>query len=420
MLEKRTDDVAGSAAAIIVRLHDRLEEIARSIQKILITEVPVIGDDPQLLELQRGTAAANVDTVFSAIRYNIPIDHVEPPTAALEYARRLAQRGVSVNALVRAYRLGHQEVLNFVADEVRVSGPDPQRSLDVFLHISTVLFHYVDWISQQIVVAYQNEHDRWLANRNSVRAQHVREILAGTDIDVDAATTAIHYPFNRIHLALVVWYGEPDTGDEIMLMERFINQLAQSLGTYDGSLFIPVDRITGWAWIALPGNASANIVARVRTFAGAQPDAPYIAVGNPLPGIGGFRHSHWQAQHARAIAITLGSNAHRVTAASDPGLPVAALLGNNIGEARAWIADVLGPLACGTDNDQRLRETLRVFLSTGSSLKAAADKLHMHTNSVKYRVNRALERRGRPITEDRIDVEVALLLCQWFGASVLS
>jgi hypothetical protein len=39
---------------------------------------------------------------------------------------------------------------------------------------------------------------------------------------------------------------------------------------------------------------------------------------------------------------------------------------------------------------------------------------------VKYRVRRALERRGRPIADDRLDVEVALLLCDWYGAAVLS
>jgi DNA-binding PucR family transcriptional regulator len=38
---------------------------------------------------------------------------------------------------------------------------------------------------------------------------------------------------------------------------------------------------------------------------------------------------------------------------------------------------------------------------------------------VKYRVQRAVERRGRPITDDRLDVELALLVCRWFGAAVL-
>jgi DNA-binding PucR family transcriptional regulator len=422
MAGSRAEDstiVARSAAEVAGRLNDRLKEMALSVQKILVTEIAELGDDAQLLELQLDTVEANVDTVFSAIRHNIPIKDVEPPTSALEYARRLAQRDVSANSLVRAYRLGHREVLNFILDEIRASKLDPQWSLDVYDHISRISFGYIDWISQQVLVTYQDEHDRWLENRNSVRAQRVREILDGTEVDAAAMTAAIRYPLGRRHLALVSWYREADNGDELVLMERFINQLAQSLGASDPPLFISVDRLTTWAWIPLPANAAADVTSRSRTFAEAQPDSPWIATGNPLPGIDGFRSSHRQAEQARAVAIMSGSDEHRFTAASEPGLPVAALLGDNVDAAGAWIADALGPLACRTDSDQRLRETLRVFLGTGSSFKAAADKLHLHTNTVKYRVGRAIERRGRPITDDRLEVEVALLLCHWFGEAVM-
>jgi DNA-binding PucR family transcriptional regulator len=126
-----------------------------------------------------------------------------------------------------------------------------------------------------------------------------------------------------------------------------------------------------------------------------------------------------QAQDSRAVAIATGAAARQVTAASDPGLSVAALLGDNVDAAAAWIGDVLGPLASATESDERLRETLRVFLHAGSSFKAAAEELHLHVNSVKYRIRRAIERRGRPITDDRLDVEVALLLCHWFDAAIL-
>lgn len=414
--------VARSAAVIVGRLDDRLEEMARSIQEILVIEIAELGDDAQLLELQRDTVEANVETVFSAIRHTIPIAHVEPPTAALD-ARRLAQRGVSANALVRAYRLGHQEVMRFVLDEIRASSLDPQHSLDVYEHIATIAFRYIDWISQQVVNAYQEERDRWLQNRNSIRAQRVREILDGTEVEVDAMTKALSYPLRRAHLALLVWYPTGEVGDELVRMERFINQLGQTLGAHDGPMFIPVDRVTGWAWIPVSSevssDATSHVVAEIRTFAEAQPDAPWIAAGSSLPGVDGFRRSHLQARLAYAVAIGSGCETRRITAASDPGVPVAALLGDNVAAARACIAEVLGPLAGRTDNDERLRETLRVFLGTGSSFKGAAEKLHLHTNSVKYRVQRAIERRGRPITDDRLDVEVALLLCHWFGPALL-
>jgi DNA-binding PucR family transcriptional regulator len=67
----------------------------------------------------------------------------------------------------------------------------------------------------------------------------------------------------------------------------------------------------------------------------------------------------------------------------------------------------------------RIRETLGVFLRTGGSFKAAAEELHLHSNSVKYRVQRAIDRRGRPISDGRLDIELALLLCHWYGSAVL-
>jgi hypothetical protein len=42
-----------------------------------------------------------------------------------------------------------------------------------------------------------------------------------------------------------------------------------------------------------------------------------------------------------------------------------------------------------------------------------------HFNSVKYRVGRAIARRGRDIGSDRLDVELALLACHWYGPAVL-
>jgi DNA-binding PucR family transcriptional regulator len=83
------------------------------------------------------------------------------------------------------------------------------------------------------------------------------------------------------------------------------------------------------------------------------------------------------------------------------------------------VAEVLGDLASDEENDERLRETLRVFLGCGSSYKSAAEQLNMHFNTVKYRIGRAVARRGRDIGSDRLEVELALLTCHWLGGAVL-
>ena len=60
-----------------------------------------------------------------------------------------------------------------------------------------------------------------------------------------------------------------------------------------------------------------------------------------------------------------------------------------------------------------------MYLACGASYKVAAEELNMHFNSVKYRVGRAVARRGREIGSDRLEVELALLACHWYGPAVL-
>ncbi len=115
----------------------------------------------------------------------------------------------------------------------------------------------------------------------------------------------------------------------------------------------------------------------------------------------------------------VGKREPTVIAATDPGVSIAALLSGDVADTRAWVAKVLGDLAGDDENDARLRETLRVYLGCGSSYKTAAEELNLHFNTVKYRVGRAVARRGREIDSDRLDVELALLICHWYGITVL-
>ncbi|CAJ1505195.1 helix-turn-helix domain-containing protein [[Mycobacterium] kokjensenii] len=412
--------VAEAAIEISQRLYDRLAETIGVIEDQVARESPELAADSPLLALLHQTVSANVDAYFSAIRHNIPVAEVTAPAVALEHARRLAQRGVPVNALVRGYRLGHSVALQVVLEEIRSARMDPDLSLSVLGAMSTLMFGYIDEMSQQVVAVYQAERERWLDSRNAVRALRVREILADEGTDVDAMTTAIRYPLRRTHVGIVVWYPDANE-DRLTAAEGFVKQLADTLPVHGAPLFIPADSTTGWAWLPLASEAADGVVERIRAGAHDAADQPWVAIGEPLPGVEGFRRSHQQALAAHTLAAASGVPANRVSAAGDPGLSAAALLGGeNVAAARAWVAEVLGPLAADTEGDGRLRDTLRVFLRTGSSFKAAGEQLHFHVNTVKYRVQRAVERRGRPIAEDRLDVEIALLLCQWYGTSVLS
>lgn len=413
-------DISGYVAQAAERMHERLAEVSSFIRRSLEDEIPELRGDARIMELHGASVEGNVDTLLRALRYDIAVERVEAPTAALEFARRLAQHDVPVNALVRAYRLGQRRMNELVFREVRAIDVATSVRLPVLEAITATLFEYIDWISGQVVAVYEEERERWLENQNSLRGLRVRELLTSTEIiDIDGATASIQYPLRWHHLAVVMWYPERSgAGDELSRLQRFLRDLAQSANADATPLFVAADQTSAWAWLPYR-SAPSHAVETVRDFAWGQPNSPSLAIGPARPGVEGFRSSHRQAEAARGVAIAGGQRVPTVISATDPGLSAAALLCGDIDDAREWVTDVLGNLAADNENDARLRETLRVFLRCGASYKLAGQELDLHFNSVKYRVNRAVVRRGRPITGDRLDVEMALLVTQWFGAAVL-
>lgn len=413
-------DVTANVAIIGGRLNRRLADVSATVRSDLEEHIPELRGDARTIELLGASVEGNIDTILHALQHDIAVERITAPTAALEYARRLAQHGVPVNALVRAYRLGQRRVTETVFAEIDAMEMEPLRRVATIETISKVLFDYVDWISQQVVDVYEGERERWLENQNSIRALKVREVLASGDtVDVDGVSTVLRYPLRWHHVALVLWYpnteGQPD---ELIRLQRFVRELGSGVGVAAPPLFAAADRSTAWAWLPYR-SAPTEVAATILEVVAEHPDAPHVAIGLPGHGVTGFRRSHQQAQHAWAVGSVRPAGEPMVVAADDPGVGAAALLGANIPSVRDWVNDVLGPLATDSENDARLRTTLRVFLMCGSSYKAAATELNLHFNSVKYRVGRAVERRGRPIEDDRLDVELALLVCHWYGAAVL-
>ena len=253
-VDSKVSDVGvnGYVAEVADRLHSRLVELSSALRTSLEDQIPDLRGDVRLGELLGASVEGNVDTVLHALRYDIAVERVEAPTAALEYARRLAQQGMPVNALVRAYRLGQRRVNELVFAELHaIEIPDSMR-VPVIEAITGTLFEYIDWMSQQVVAVYEEERERWLENQNSLRALRVREILAANkSVDVDAASTTIRYPLRWHHLGLIMWYPDLGTeGDELARLQRFLRELGEAAGADASPLFVAADQSCGWGWLA--------------------------------------------------------------------------------------------------------------------------------------------------------------------------
>jgi DNA-binding PucR family transcriptional regulator len=412
-------EVRRGVEELAARLGDRLPELVAAISVSLRDDIPELRDEAQIPLLDAGIEG-NVTSALYALGHDAPVECVRAPTAPFEQARRIAQQGLPVSVLVRIYRLGQRSFTRLALGELQRIDVSPNARVMIIERITETLFAYVDWMSQQVVEVYEEERERWLETRNSMRALRVREVLEGRQsVDIDSASTAIRYPLRWHHVALLVWYpGAGGQADELARMQRFVRELGEAVRAGAAPLFIAADRSTGWVWLSFQV-AHDGIVAAIREFSLKHRDSPSVAIGSPAVGMNGFRRSHAQAVAIRSVVLARTRADRTVVADSDPGLAAAALVCGSIEDVRTWVAEVLGRLAADTDSDARLRETFRVFLNAGASYTLAAEQLTLHFNTVKYRVGRALARRGRPITEDRFDVELALLLCHWYGDALL-
>jgi hypothetical protein len=95
--------VAGVAAAVT----SRAAAVSEDVYHVILRDIPQLRDDKPVLALLASSVGSNVDTCLQIMQHQIDLADVQAPTAAVEYARRLAQRGTPLTALLRAYRVGH-------------------------------------------------------------------------------------------------------------------------------------------------------------------------------------------------------------------------------------------------------------------------------------------------------------------------
>jgi DNA-binding PucR family transcriptional regulator len=351
------------------------------------------------------------------MQHRIDLGNVHAPAAAAEYARRLAQRGIPLAALLRAYRVGHACFFDWLLNELAQQTNDAEMVSTTALSMSRVVAEYIDQTSEGIVLAYEQEKEDWLRKRSTARAARVRDLLSGKRIDVSAAEATLGYRLRQYHVGLVCWVGDAVSAvDEITRLACAIGHVAERAACHGNPLFLPRDESSAWAWLPLGTRDTFGSAAAAACTSDADIDI-HFAFGDPAKGTAGFRSSHQQAIAAQAVALAAQPPGPRVTTFSVVA-PVALIL-----ESRellhGWLQATLGDLATDDEHHARLRDTLRVFLQSGGSYKATAEQLVLHKNTVQYRIRQAQESLGRPLDENRLGVELALLADHWLGPAVL-
>lgn len=399
-----------------VLLAERHRELTNELVEAFRERIPELPTDPALVELLVGSSGANLETFVHLMRAHMQVKDVHAPVAAVEYARRLAQRGTPPSALLRAYRIGQQLILQWAHAQITRSIADPMLALQTAQMLTDQSFLYIDAVSEDVVEAYQEERERWLANRSAVQRETVDALLRGDRLDLAAAEAALGYRLRQHHLGLVVW-TDPGAGD-LTAVERTVGRIAERLDCAGQPLFVPRDRETAWAWLPT-GRSSSLDLTGIDAVLAEDDGRVHVAVGSAGAGEPGFRSTHDGAAAAHGVAQLGQHPAAPALSYDDPTVRAAALLARDLPATRALVRRALGDLAEDTDGAARLRETLLAFVEERESYVATAARVHLHKNTVKYRVDRAVEARGKPLGEERLDLELALIACKWLAPEVL-
>ncbi|HLN66828.1 MAG TPA: helix-turn-helix domain-containing protein [Streptosporangiaceae bacterium] len=416
-MDRSSQSAADSVSEVSEALVPRTREISGDIYELIVRDIAQLRDDKRVLTLLEASVGENVATMLHILQHGIDLEKVHAPAAAEEYARRLAQRGVAVAALLRAYRIGSARFQDWCLQELGRRTTNASIISAAALRIAAITASYIDKVSEEVLSAYESEKENWLRNQSAARAARVRALLRNEPVDVDSSEAILGYRLRQRHLGVVTWLtGAAAVGNSIGRLEHATAEMAAGARCDGRPMFIPQDEFSAWAWLPLGVRRDIAVPAPgIKSVPGSEPIR--FAVGEPAPGVAGFRRTHQQALNAQAVALAAGPSGPLVTSFGE--VAPLALMSGSIELLQAWVIETLGALGADDENNARLRDTLRVFLQENGSYKTTAERLMLHKNTVQYRVRKAEEGLGRSVSQNRLHIELALLASQWLGPAVL-
>lgn len=400
-------------------LRARSGEVVDSMSRAIDEAIDDLGD-AELRRMLEASIEGNVATILQMLGNDIPLEHVSTPTAANEYAVRLARTDAPGAALRRAYHIGTDDLLAHVFTEIERLDAPAELKLPLLHHISGWLHRYVDWVTREVLELFEAER-RALFSRDATHvSQLVQRVVDREPVDHENFARVTGHRLDQHHLAAVLWVDEANPGvDHVERLRDLAAPLARILDL-SPPLATPADRSTLWLWFGLGSVDGPDVLAQVGRLETAVADAPGVRVGlgSLEAQVGGFRRSLEQAQAVRLVLSSSSLGGRSVASYDEDSMAAVAMLARDLPMTRRWVSEVLGPLAEDTEDAERLRATVHTFLTTGSYTETS-QRLVLHRNTVKYRVAKVERERGRPVQEGRLDLELALHACVVLGSAVL-
>jgi PucR C-terminal helix-turn-helix domain/GGDEF-like domain len=386
----------------------------RAVAAALLPESPQIGAElaarvmSRLPEFaQRGASEllvancqANNSALLDGLIRDVPMHAVAPTEEVRQLTREYAKHELPLPVLMRGFRIAVQAWTELWAQAVSVHTQPGHDPVPVAQAGTSFVLGWLDEFSERLTEEYRDESERLARERSLAQVQDVRKALSDPDLDIAAISARLGYDLAARHIALVLHHegGGADTA---------VRKLTTAI-SHARPLIVRVDTDTTWCWVPYTPNPPKPLV----------PAEPLVAAsGRPRRGLAGFRESHREALAALRVAELAQRRPGTHTRYDQ--VAIAALCSSDIDACRTFVRTELGPLASDDDATRQVRTTLEAFFTSNSNYRATAALLGVHHNTVRYRLDRAAQMLGRPPSERRLALELALHLASQLGPCAL-
>jgi sugar diacid utilization regulator len=371
------------------RLSHRLDEVTAAMLSRILDEVPVYRRlPPDGLSNVEQLASRNTRVLSEALRTGGRLNREDLRYVA-EHARERLRRGVSLESMLHAYRVG----LTAFWEECIAEGVALGFSRDTALELARRTSELSDDLTTHAAETYVREESR-LRALNDQAARDLLEMLLRGEHDSEVLRSHLAFPGLDSAEKLVVVLGRISSSAKPQsdALETASQALSRALLTGRASPLVAVRTGTVVAVAAVEAGVSVpERLHRVHDELRAEGTQVLCGLSSPRSGIAGIPGGFDQA----ALAISRASAERPVVSLSE--LPV---IQNLLLGASSTMRSLLAAKAREIDLDGRdplpmMRETLQAFGDADMNVTRTARALHVHPNTLRYRLRRIRERTGR-------------------------
>jgi hypothetical protein len=368
---------------LLGRLAERRAEIAADMLATLRREVSLYsiaeGDALALLDAH---CRWHVEAFLEVVRTGRV-----PKGRSVEFVRQVAERGardrLELEVLLRAYRTNARTLTHWVGEQASASTPEGLRAA---LAVIRMVMEYTDSVSGTLAEAYLYENQRLIAESGSLQRDLLEDLLAGRSGGSVAARAGAAglAPGAPLQVAVV---AASDLG-----------RAAEAVGHQLGMERVGGLRVVRHDELVIIAPAAAPLGRLLGRASVREPLAAGISL--PLTVIEDVPRAHREARRALALAPAGG-----VLRLADLTL-LDYLLAGADDTARRLAPEGIDRL------DAPLRETLVAYASCDLNVGATARRLHLHPNTVHYRLRRLERLTGKDVRSfaDVVDLVAAVRL----------